>query len=452
MYYFLKRVLMQKKICLFLLYVFTGVMLIAQEWDKTAYAREIIAELASENMHGRGYVNGGDQLAAAYIKKNFQQFGLNAFTNDYYQFFSFSVNTFPGLIRFTLTGKNRLTKDKMAWKAKPGIDLLVSAGFPHCNGRYNVVVFDSSYTVSDNIFEKFKSRISKASYILVDDRGIKDKKKQEYFSKVKQGVFKSQGIIELNSKLTHSVSITETTTGTIKLLTDSFRLDLTSMKRLKATIEVENEFIPEHKTQNVIGYVKGRLHPDSFIVFSAHYDHLGQLGKDVFFPGANDNASGCAMLLNLARYYAQPEHRPDYSLAFIAFAGEEIGLKGSTYYTQHPLFPLANTCFLINMDIMGTGDEGITVVNGTLFKKEFDALVNINANYHLLKEVKIRGKAANSDHYPFSEKGVKAFFIYTLGGIRAYHDVYDRAETLPLTKFEELFELITRFTDFLQHR
>jgi hypothetical protein len=70
---------------------------------------------------------------------------------------------------------------------------------------------------------------------------------------------------------------------------------------------------------------------------------------------------------------------------------------------------------------------------------------------HYLKEVKIRGKAANSDHYYFSEKGVKAFFIYTLGGIKAYHDVYDKAETLPLTKFEELFELITRFSDYLQH-
>lgn len=101
---------------------------------------------------------------------------------------------------------------------------------------------------------------------------------------------------------------------------------------------------------------------------------------------------------------------------------------------------------------MGTGDEGITVVNGAVFKKDFDALKEINNANNLLKDVKIRGKAANSDHYHFSEKGVKAFFIYTMGGIKAYHDVYDKAETLPLTKFEELFQLITRFADYLQHR
>jgi aminopeptidase YwaD len=123
---------------------------------------------------------------------------------------------------------------------------------------------------------------------------------------------------------------------------------------------------------------------------------------------------------------------------------------GSGYFTQHPVFPLKAISFLLNMDIMGTGDEGITVVNGTVFKKEFDTLKEISDSGNLLKEVKIRGKAANSDHYHFSEKGVRAMFIYTMGGIKAYHDVYDKAETLPLTKFEELFQLITRFADYLQ--
>lgn len=427
-------------------------VLSAQEWNKTAYAKQIIAALTAEEMHGRGYVNEGDQRAATYIKTTFQGFGLKSFTADYYQKFSFPVNTFPGVVRFSLTGKDRKTGKKFKWEGKPGIDLLISAGFVHCKASYPVVLFDSSYTVSDKAFDEFKSKMpSKEVYILIDDRGVKDKKKIEYVTKVKQGYFESVGIIELNAKLTHTVSSSEGKIRSIKLLADSFHMDPGNTKNLKATIEVENQFIPDHSAQNVIGYVEGSVHPDSFIVFSAHYDHLGQLGKTVYFPGANDNASGCAMLLNLARYYALPEHQPDYSIAFIAFAGEEIGLKGSEYYTQHPLFPLDHTCFVVNMDIMGTGDDGITVVNGSIFKKEFDELVAINADNHLLKEVKIRGKAANSDHYHFSEKGVKAFFIYTLGGIKAYHDVYDKAETLPLTRFEELFVLLTHFTDYLQH-
>ena len=216
------------------------------------------------------------------------------------------------------------------------------------------------------------------------------------------------------------------------------------------SFDITNEFIPYHLSQNVIGYVQGSVYPDSFIVYSAHYDHLGQMGKDVYFPGANDNASGCAMLLNLAKHYSKPENQPKYSIAFMAFCGEEVGLLGSKHYTENPLFPLKNIKFVFNMDIMGTGEEGITVVNGSVFKTEFDKLKEINAQNNFIKDVKIRGKSANSDHYFFSEKGVKAFFIYSMGGIKAYHDIFDRPETLPLNEFENLFKLITKFGDYLQ--
>ncbi len=89
----------------------------------------------------------------------------------------------------------------------------------------------------------------------------------------------------------------------------------------------------------MIATIKGTAIPDSFLVFSAHYDHLGQMGKDIYFPGANDNASGTSMLLNLAKYYSQ--NRPKYSVLFIAFGGEEAGLIGSEYYVKNPLVPLS---------------------------------------------------------------------------------------------------------------
>jgi aminopeptidase YwaD len=81
--------------------------------------------------------------------------------------------------------------------------------------------------------------------------------------------------------------------------------------------------------------------------------------------------------------------------------------------------------------------------------EHFKALQTLNEKNHFLNEVKIRGKAANSDHYFFSEKGVPSFFIYTRGGIKAYHDIYDKAQTLPLTKFDDLFHLLTAFGDWL---
>jgi Zn-dependent M28 family amino/carboxypeptidase len=280
---------------------------------------------------------------------------------------------------------------------------------------------------------------------------VTDPKKLDYFKRLRSNPFNAAGIIEIEKKLTWDQSPVLSKYPKVKISGDSlYRYNGYRKTKGFGRIWSENTFVPNYSSQNVIAFIPGRIHPDSFIVFSAHYDHLGYMGKNVYFPGANDNASGCAMLLSLAKYYTMPEHRPKYTVVFIAFGGEEVGLIGSKYFTEHPVIPMRNIRFLLNMDIMGTGEEGITAVNGTLFKEEFDALKRINTEENLIADVKMRGKAANSDHYYFSEKGVKAFFIYTMGGIKAYHDIYDRAETLPLNEFEDLFRLITKFGDHLQ--
>ena len=201
----------------------------------------------------------------------------------------------------------------------------------------------------------------------------------------------------------------------------------------------------KHRTKNVLAYVEGSDHPERFIVFTAHYDHLGKMGSETVFRGANDNASGVSMLLNLAQHYSIPEHQPAYSIAFIAFAAEEPGLTGSYNYVNDPVFPLDDIEFLINLDILGTGGEGITVVNGSVHSDQFKQLTDINDREEYLVEVKKRGKAAISDHHPFTEVGVPCFYIYTMGGIKAYHDVNDLPETLPLTEFADVFRLLTDF-------
>jgi Zn-dependent M28 family amino/carboxypeptidase len=178
------------------------------------------------------------------------------------------------------------------------------------------------------------------------------------------------------------------------------------------------------------------------IVLMAHYDHFGKMGK-ALFPGANDNASGVAMLLSLACYFSQ--HQPEYTTVFIAFGAEEIGLVGSKYFVEHPPFDLDKIKFLMNFDLAGTGDEGIQVVNGSVYQSEFDRLKALNSESEYLPQVKIRGSACNSDHCSFDQKGVPGFYIYTLGGIRAYHDIYDKYETLPFTEFEDYFQLVTEF-------
>ena len=94
---------------------------------------------------------------------------------------------------------------------------------------------------------------------------------------------------------------------------------------------------------------------------------------------------------------------------------------------------------------MGSGEEGITVVNATLFKPEFDKLTELNLEGNNLPQVKSRGPAANSDHYFFTEKGVPAFFVYTMGPNKHYHDIEDKAEALSYAAFEPLAQLLLGF-------
>ena len=120
---------------------------------------------------------------------------------------------------------------------------------------------------------------------------------------------------------------------------------------------------------------------------------------------------------------------------------------GSKFYVDNPLFPLEDVKFVLNLDILGTGDEGITVVNGVQHKKLFKKLTSINSKQQYLAKVKIRGRAANSDHYWFSQLGIPAFFVYTMGGIKAYHDVYDKSQTLPFSEFDDLYHLLIEFIE-----
>ena len=254
---------------------------------------------------------------------------------------------------------------------------------------------------------------------------------------------KNRVIVSLENKLTWSVAPEEANYTQIQVLKSKLDELPNSWQ-----VNISNKFISKFTAANIGGMVKGTLQPDSFLVFTAHYDHLGGMGADTYFPGANDNASGVSLLMSLAKYYSQ--NPQPYSIAFICFAGEEAGLIGSKYFTENPLIPLSKIRFLTNVDLVGTGDDGITVVNATEFPKEFALLNQVNDPEKLLPKINARGKAANSDHYWFTQKGVPSFFIYTLGGIAAYHDVFDKGITLPLNEYEDLFKLIVGFNARLQ--
>lgn len=401
------------------------------------YAKHVVATLASDAYYGRGYVSAGEGLAAQFIAEEFDRIGLKEIDSGYFQHFNIDVNTFPASMNLSLDGR----------LLRPGIDYLIEPGSPGINGTFKVVTLSIAQILDQSklpsVLQKTTGKFVVVPSYQKEDYSAQDLKRIHevvQFLKFHPENPAAGTIIFTHEKLTWSGSTQQYSRPTFTIL------DSAIQPTKKITVDVDAKFISNYRTQNVVGMIEG-TQPDTVVLLVGHYDHLGMMGENALFPGANDNASGIAMLLSLANYYQ--EHKPKYSMVFIAFGAEEVGLLGAHYFVEHPLVDLAKIKFLLNFDISGTGDDGIKVVNGKIHQREFDQLVELNNRYELLKQVRIRGEACNSDHCMFHMKGVPCFFIYTLGGIQAYHDVYDKAETLPLTAFENYFTLITHFIDSL---
>lgn len=418
-------------------------------------ARRTIEALASPKMHGRGYVQQGERLAAAYLRGRLRQLGLQPLAPDYTQPFTLDVNTFPGQLTLEIEQSNG------QWAAlRPGQDFIAAPeSAPISLSRSQPMLLDTLLFTDSAAVRRLlhpqplMGRI--ASLGLPTQPGslllrARDERRLASLPPAVQEYLRTFRVwLVLVPKLTASLAPAQASATRLEILasqwaavagTDAIRL------------AVDAELVHNYSTQNLAAIVRGSVQPDSFLVVSAHYDHLGMIGKNTYFPGANDNASGVALLLELAAHYARPENRPACSVVFLLFGAEEAGLVGSSYFVRHPLVPLANIKFLLNLDLLGTGEEGATVVNGRVHEAAFARLTALNEARHYLPRLTARGRAANSDHFPFWEAGVPAFFLYTRGGSTAYHDVNDRPAALSLAGFAGAFGLARDFLDGLGAR
>jgi hypothetical protein len=427
---------MKKLFLIFITYLLTSNISFAQNSN----AKEIIKTLSSPEFHGRGYVNKGDRKAVKFIQKEFKQIGILPF-GKHLQEFSFNVNTQPKSLALFLN--NDLLN--------PGLDYLVNPGSPSLKGVFKTILINKTDLLNtDKLLSKLNKSINK--FLLIDNYTFDNstKKEKEKISEIIKFLKYSpqhpaKGVIEFsNKKLTWHGSTEQNTKVSFEV---NKKITLTDIKTVK--INLKSKFLKNYKSNNCVGYIKGTSKSDSLIVLTAHYDHLGRMGKETYFPGANDNASGIALLLDIAKKIKSNKTPPKHTTVFIAFGGEELGLLGSKYFTENPSFPLSKIKFLMNFDLAGTGSEGIKVVNGGIYNKEFQLLNQLNKKHSLLPAIKPRGKACNSDHCYFDMLGIKCFYSYTLGGIKAYHDIHDKSDTLPLTEFEDYSSLIHLFINNL---
>jgi hypothetical protein len=177
---------------------------------------------------------------------------------------------------------------------------------------------------------------------------------------------------------------------------------------------------------NVISIIRGYTTGDEAVLIGAHRDHFGQQAG-LLFAGADDNASGTAVLLEVARVFALAPAAPKRSILFLSFSGEEQGLLGSRLYVSQPIVPLPKTIGMINVDHAGIGNGRLTV-GVTGFEKS--TAEGIGKIARLSDKLDLFGYFPGGDHVPFKEAGVPTITVVS-GGIHTnFHQATDTVNTI----------------------
>lgn len=225
------------------------------------------------------------------------------------------------------------------------------------------------------------------------------------------------------------------------------------------------QYIPESyftegikNSQNVIAYIEGSEFPEEVIIISAHSDHEGYTDTEIF-NGADDNGSGTAAVMEMAQAFKKADlegHGPKRSIVFLHLTGEEVGLNGSRYYTQHPVFSMKNTIANLNIDMIGRVDDAhhsnenyVYVIGADRLSTELHYIseaansqfTNLELDYKLNSENDPNRYYYRSDHYNFAQKGVPVIFYFN-GEHEDYHEPTDTPEKINYALLEKRTKLI----------
>ncbi|PHR13254.1 MAG: peptidase M28 [Aequorivita sp.] len=212
-------------------------------------------------------------------------------------------------------------------------------------------------------------------------------------------------------------------------------------------------------SENVVAFIKGSEKPDEIIVISAHLDHVGMDSKGNVFNGADDDGSGTVAILEIAQAFqkaVKDGNGPKRSILFLHVTGEEIGLYGSRYYTENPLFPLENTVCNLNIDMIGRIDPEkkdspnyIYLIGSNKLSQELqDVSSEVNEKYTQL-ELDYKYDDPNdpnrfyyrSDHYNFAKNNVPIIFYFN-GVHEDYHKITDTPDKIEYDLMEKRARLI----------
>jgi len=444
------------------------------QWSPSSDSiKKHIYYLASSDLKGRMAGTEGDSLAAVYIRDHFQSFGsvllcsngfqyftlvtdvkagkgnrLNVHSKDFspevdFQPFSFSsscsVEALVAFSGFGISGQS----DSLTWDDYNSIDVkgkwaLILRGDPepdNPSSEFIPMASDRSKTllardkgaigvllVSPYSMEKSDRLIDITFDKSVSDAGIPV-----------ISITRKLAAFILNLPVSSIDSIEKrmlSQKSSITFLTESVLKATTSIERTKAT------------TRNVIAMIEGAdsLLKDEYIVVGAHYDHLGTGGNGsgsrvpdeiAVHGGADDNASGVASLIELARYFSVEKNRPARSMLFVAFGAEEMGILGSRYFVDNAPVPVKSIKAMINIDMVGrlAEDDPKVTISGTGTFNVADSILDQLAKDRSFSIRKTMDGYGPSDHASFYTAGIPVLFI-TTGAHGDYHTPLDTPEKI----------------------
>ncbi len=456
-----------KRFTTFVVLLIFATTAVAQQLEPSAETlQKHVTYLASDELDGRRTGTAGANEAAKYIAAEFERLGLRpAPATDSWKINVMAaryLQTFPYIGRVELGKNNVLSVRNQNLRA--GEDWMPLGISPNQKlDLTGVVLAGYGITANDLNYNDYKGTYSKTQ-VAVIQKGTPDGDNPH-------GRFTTAGQLRFKVSAAQSAGV-----GALFIISseDDLKNDalaklhydnaglagipvvviskqaaekLAKAKEIKLTTDVVRVEVP---AKNVVGVIEGSdpILKNEAIVIGAHYDHLGRGGEGSLAPrsgeihhGADDNASGTAGVLELARIFSAERSKLKRTLVFIAFSGEEEGLLGSNYYVNHPLFPLDKTVAMINMDMIGRMKDNKLMIGGVGTAKEWRPLLTTPSDgFELALNDDGYGP---SDHSSFYGKQVPVLFFWT-GTHNDYHKPSDTSDKINYNDEARILKMVAR--------
>lgn len=435
--------------------------------------------LASDSLEGRETGKKGQKLAADYISKHFKSVGIPPYNGEsYYQ-------EFPLLSQKTTSSSliiNKELKYLEEYYIQPffgsssnTFSELYCVGYGRNDELYSdfhfvdvkdkaVLIFESNIDEKKNIELHWKEQLENAynfgaKAVVFVGKNIKEKLKKypHYFSKQKQSVFIDEAQFKIPFVFIDEIDLEQCVGLSRKRILK--KIDKNKYPSFNIPVQLETTVKSNMlQGENVLGYLEGTDLKEELLVITAHYDHIGEHDGEIH-NGADDDGSGVVAILEMAEAFAKAKeegHGPRRSVLFMPVAGEEMGLLGSSYYTENPIFPLQNTIADLNIDMIGRMDEKhkgnpdyVYLIGSDKLSTELHQISEeINRDYTQL-ELDYTFNEPNdpnrfyyrSDHYNFAKNNIPVIFYFN-GVHKDYHKPTDTVEKIHFGKIEKISKLI----------